>query len=141
MPSYSLRRLLWVGPVATLAAILITLLYYAVTKALGGQYLMPLDGSNSHFSPMPVLMPVVVILIAGLLATSLFGLLIRFTRRPATVFLSVCLAALLLSLGGPINLPAASIQTRIMLSGMHIIAAATITGGILLICHKDAKVP
>jgi ABC-type transport system involved in cytochrome c biogenesis permease subunit len=139
MPHCSLRRLLWVGPVATLAAFLVNLMYYGLTKALGEQYLMPLEGSNSLSSPMPVSMLGLVILIPGLLATIFFGLLVRFTRRPATVFLSVSLAALLLSLGGPVNLPAASMQTKILLGGMHIIAAAVITGGILLMRNNEAK--
>ena len=139
MPHCSLRRLLWVGPLATLAAILVNLLYYGLTKAFGEQYLMPLEGSNSLSGPMPVSMLGLVILIPGILATIFFGLLLRFTRRPVTVFLSVSLAALLLSLGGPINLPAVSMQTKILLGGMHIIAAAVITGGILLMCHNEAK--
>ena len=119
MPPYSLRRLLWGGPIATVAAILAALLYYGVTKALGEQYLLPLDENNSYLGPMPVLMPVVAILIPGLLATVFFGLLIRFSRKPATVFLSVSVAALILSFGGPFNLPAAPMQTKILLSGMQ----------------------
>jgi hypothetical protein len=141
MPPYSLRRLLWGGPVSTIAAILVNMLYFGVTKALGEKYLMPLDGSSSHLSPMPAIMPCVVILVTGLVATVFLGLLIRFTRRPAIVFLSVSAAALILSFGGPFNLPAASMQTKILLSGMHGIAAGIITGGILLMSHKDAKVP
>jgi hypothetical protein len=140
MPPYSLRRLPWAGPVATIAAILANLLYYGVTKALGGQYLIPLDGSSSQLGPMPILMPVVAILIPGLVATVFFGLLIRFAHRPATVFLSISVAALILSFGGPFNLPTATMQTKILLSGMHGIAAGIITGGILLMSHKDAKV-
>ncbi len=137
MPSYSLRRLLWGGPAATVVAILLVLLYYAITKSLGEQYLMPLDGNSAHVGPMPFLMPVVTILVPGLLATVFFGLLIRFTRKPATVFLSVSLAALILSFGGPFNLPAASLQTRLLLSGMQVIAAGGISGGILLFSHQD----
>ena len=100
---------------------------------------MPLDGNSSHLGPMPVSMPVLAILIAGLLATIFFGLLMRFARKPATVFLSVSMTALILSFGGPFNLPAATMQTKILLSGMHVIAAGIITGGILLMSHKDAK--
>jgi putative copper export protein len=139
MPPYSLRRLLWVGPVVTLAAILVNLSYYGVIKALGGQYLLPLDENSSHLVPMPVFMPVVIILITGLLATILFGLLIRFVPRPATVFLSVSVTALILSFGGPFNLPTGNMSTKILLSGMHVIAAAIITGGLLFLGHKDAK--
>ncbi len=139
MPAFSIRRLLWGGPVATFLAILAICLYYGVTKALGEQYLIPLDGGSSNLSPMPVLMPVITTLIPGLLASIFFGLLIRFSRKPATIFLSVSLAALLLSFGGPYYLPEVSLQTKILLAVMHILAAAVITGGILLICHKNAK--
>jgi hypothetical protein len=137
MPPYSLRRLLWGGPAATIAAILVVLLYYVVTRSLGEQYLMPLDGSAAHLGPMPILMPVVTILIPGLLATVFFGLLIRFSRKPATVFLSVSAAALILSFGGPFNLPAASMQTKLLLSGMQVIAAGVIISGILFFSHKN----
>ena len=138
MPPYSLRRLLWGGPVATVAAILTNLLYFAVTKALGERYILPLDGDSCHFSPMPVAMPVIAILVAGLLATVFFGLLIRFNRKPATAFLSVAVAALILSFGGPFNLPAASLITKLLLCGMNIIAAVIITVGILLMSHRNA---
>ena len=105
MPPYSLRRLSWAGPVATLAAILADMAYYALTKALGEQYRMPLDGNSSHLGPMPVLTPILAILVAGLLASIFFGLLLRFARKPATVFLSVSITALILSFGGPFDLP------------------------------------
>ena len=137
MPPYSLRRLLWGGPVATIAALLAVLLYFGITKSLGEQYLMPLDGESSR-GPMPILLPVIATLIPGLLATVFFGLLIRFSRKPATVFLSVSVTALILSFGGPSNLPGASFQTRILMSGMQVIAAGIISSGILLTSHKDA---
>jgi hypothetical protein len=141
MPPFSLRRLLWGGPLSILVAILANLFYYAMTKALGEQYLMPLGGGSFYLSPMPILMPVIVTLIPGLVAMVLFGLLLRYARRPATIFLSVSLAALILSFGGPFNLPAATMQTKMLLSGMHIIAAVIITIGILLLSHTDAKIP
>ena len=78
---------------------------------------------------------------AGLLASIFFGLLLRFSRSPATVFLSVSITALMLSFGGPFDLPNASLQTKILLSGMHLLAAGIITAGIFLMSHKDAKVP
>ena len=141
MHTYSLRRLLWAGPVATIAAILANLLYFDVTKALGVQYRLPLVGGGSHFFPMSALMPVVATLVPGLLATIFFALLIRFSHKPATVFLSVAVAALILSFGGPFNLPAGTLQTKILLSGMHLIAAGLITSGILLISRQNVKIP
>jgi hypothetical protein len=141
MPPYSLRRLAWAGPLATLAAILADGLYYALTKALGELYRMPLDGNSSHLGPMPVNTPILAILIAGLLASIFFGVLLRFARKPATVFLSVSITALILSFGGPFDLPSATMQTKILLSGMHVIAAGFITVGILLMSHNNSKVP
>ena len=141
MSAYSLRRLLWGGPSATIAAVLVNLLYYALTKALGEQYLIPLDGHSSNLTPMPFLMPVIVTLVPGLLATILFGLLIRFSRSPTVVFLSVCAAALILSFGGPYYLPAASLQTKILLSGMNLVGTAIISGGILLLSLRRTKNP
>ena len=140
MSSYSIRRLLWAGPVASITAVLVNLLYYALTKALGEQYLMPLDGSTSNLTPMPYLMPLLATLVPGLLATILFGLLIRFSRSPTIVFLSVCAAALILSFGGPYYLPAASLHTKILLSGMNLIGTAITTGGILLLSLKRTKI-
>ena len=141
MPPYSLRRLLWAGPAATLAAILADVLYYALTKILGEQYLLPLEGNSSRFGPLPVLTAILAILVAGLLASIFFGLLLRFSGSPATVFLSVSITALMLSFGGPFDLPSASLRTKILLSGMHLLAAGIITAGILSMSHKDAKVP
>ncbi len=141
MPPYSLRRLFWAGPVATLAAILANLAYYTLTKALGEQYRMPVDGFSSHLAPMQVITPVLAILFAGLVASGFFGLLLRFSRKPATVFLSVSITALILSFGGPFALPVANSQTKILLSGMQFLAAVIISAGILLMCHKDVRVP
>jgi hypothetical protein len=141
MPPYSVRRLSWAGPLATLAAILVDIVYYILTKALGEQYRIPLDGNSSHLGPMPVITPILAILVSGLLASIFFGLLLRFAKKPATVFLSVSITALILSFGGPFDLPSATLQTRILLSIMHIIAAGIITAGILFMSHKNVKVP
>lgn len=140
MRSFSLRRLLWAGPLATLLAVLVNLLFYGVTKALGQQYILPLDGGSSNLGPMPILMPIVVTLVPGLLATVLFGLLMRLARSPVVVFLSVCVAALILSFGGPFNLPSASLATKILLSIMNVIAGGIITAGILVLSLEKTKV-
>jgi hypothetical protein len=137
MPPYSLRRLSWAGPVATAAAILAGMLYYGVTRALGEQYLMPLKAGGSLPAPMTVSLIVAAILVPGLLATILFGFLIHFARRPGTIFLSVCVAALVLSFGGPFNLPGSGLQTKLLLSGMHGITAVIISGGILFLSRSD----
>ena len=137
MPPYSLRQLFWAGPAATLAAILADMAFFALTKAHGEQYSIPLDGYSSHLGPMQLITPVLAILIAGLLDTGFFGLLLRFSLKPATVFLSVSVTALILSFGGPFDLPAATTQTKILLCGMQFIAAVVITAGILFMSHQN----
>ncbi len=141
MSPFSLRKVYWAGPVATMLAILVDLIYFSITRALGEQYLIPLNERTTSLSSMPVLMPILAILVSGLVATVIFGLLVRFSKNPAIVFLSVATAALILSIGGPIYLPNAALHTKLLLSGMQLIASAIITGGILLLSHPKTKLP
>ncbi len=141
MRRYSLRRLVWAGPLATIIAIVATLFYYAVTRAFGEEYLMPMNSSGSLLRPMPAAMPVVAIVFVGLVATCFFGLLARFSPKPATVFLSVAIAALILSFGGSFYLPASTLPTKILLFGMNIIAGVIIAGGILVMSRNKGNHP
>ncbi|MGB8213675.1 MAG: DUF6069 family protein [Anaerolineales bacterium] len=141
MNAYSLRRLCWAGPAATLLALLADEGYYFATRSLGEQYLLPQDGNLAHSSPMPVLLPILAILAAGLAATVFFALLTRFSPAPASVFLSVAITALVLSFGAPFNLPNSPLMTKLLLSGMQVIAAVFISGGILWMSHKKKQVP
>ena len=136
MSPYSSRRLPWAGPAATLAAILVDVLYYFASKAAGESYLIPFNTSGSQPVPLPILNVIMAVLVSGLIASLFFGALLRFSRKPATVFLSVAITALILSFGGPFNLPDAAMQTKLLLSGMHLLAAAIITGGILFLSHE-----
>ncbi|HTX91055.1 MAG TPA: DUF6069 family protein [Anaerolineales bacterium] len=133
---YSLRRLLWAGPLATLAALAANSIYFIITKAFGEQYRIPLDTTGAHVSPMPPLMFILPTGLAGLAASVFFGLLIRFSRLPGVVFLSVAIAAFILSLGGPSSLPNTSLKTELLLSGMNLLTALLLTGGILLLSHR-----
>ncbi len=81
---------------------------------------------------MPATLIAIVILVCGLLATLFFGLLIRLVRKPVIVFISVMVTALILSFGGSFNLPLATLETRLLLSGMNILSAAFLTAGILV---------
>jgi hypothetical protein len=137
---YSLRRLLWAGPLATMTAIVANLLYFALTKTFGEQYLIPLDATGTHISPMPVLMFILPTLLVGLVAALFFGLLIHFSGVPAIVFLSVAIAALILSFGGPSSLPNTPLKTQLLLSGMNVLTAIFITGGILLLSRMKTKI-
>jgi hypothetical protein len=137
---YSLHRLLWAGPLATLLTLLVNFLYFIITKATGEQYLIPLDATGTHVNPMPPLMFILPTILVGLAATIFFGLLIRFSRVPAIVFLSVALAAMILSLGGPSSLPNTSLKTQLLLVGMNLLTGAFLTVGIPLLSRTNAKI-
>jgi hypothetical protein len=139
MRGYSLRRLAWAGPLATIIAIVATLFYYAVTRAFGEDYLMPMNSTGTLLHPMPAAMPVVAIVFVGMAATLFFGLLVRYSPKPATVFLSVAITALILSFGGSFYLPASALHTKILLGGMNIIAAMIIAGGILVMSRNKGN--
>lgn len=137
MPPYSLRCLAWAGPLAVLLAVLFNALYFLTTKALGEQYLLPLDESAARFGPMPLGMPLLTTAAIGLAAVLFFAFLIRFARRPVTVFLSVAVTALVVSFGGPFNLPAAPLQTKLLLCGMNVCTAVLLSGGMLLLSRSQ----
>ncbi len=136
MQGYSLQRLLWAGPLTTVSAAGANVIYYLASKALGEKYLIPLDQNGSQFAPMPVLVPLVGALIAGLLATFLFGALLRTARQPVTVFLSVAITAFILSLGGPFGIPAAALHTKLLMSGMNLVTAIILIAGILVFSRE-----
>ncbi len=136
MPVYTIPRLVLAGPLATGVAIGANLLYLAVTRALGEAYLLPLDANGSRLVPMPAQLPVIGVLFAGLLASLFFGLLIRYSRHPVTVFVSVAVTALILSFGGSFGVPEASLQTKLYMSGMNVLTAVIVVGGILLFSRE-----
>jgi hypothetical protein len=87
---------------------------------------------------MSVVMIILVTLISAILATGLYGLLSKIAPN-ATMppFLSITGTAFLVSFGGPMELPDTLMQTKILLSVMHIITAIFIIGG-FYIFHKKS---
>jgi hypothetical protein len=137
MQLFSLRRLLWAGPLVTLAAALANLLFYFISRALGGQYLFPVDAAGTRLEPMPAWMPVLPTLALGLVASLFFALLVRFARRPVTIFLSVAATALLVSFGAPAGLPGGTpLSTRFLLAGMNLLTALVLSAGILALSRN-----
>jgi hypothetical protein len=132
MLTFSLRRLFWIGLLMTVLAIAINSLYYGLSRLAGETYPMPLNGTGSRIGPMPILMPVIATALLGLTATLFFVLLVRFTRQPVVIFVSVAFTALLVSFGGPLSLPeVVPLRTRLLLCGMHVLTAAVIVLGLL----------
>jgi hypothetical protein len=136
MRVYSIPKLVLAGPCSTGIAVGANLVYFFLTRSLGETYLLPLDANASQLAPMPALMPVIGAIFAGLLASLFFGLLICYSRHPVTVFLSVAVTALILSFGGSFGVPGAVLPTKLYMSGMNILTALIVVGGILIFSRE-----
>lgn len=114
-------RLLWVGPLAIVAAVVANLIVRAVAVAA----LRP----DPRFMPLSLVMPIVFTTIGVLGATIVYAVVGRFSRRPVTLFRQIALVTLVVSLipdllllGG--GMPGASIATVAPLIAMHVVAWA-----------------
>ncbi len=131
-----ISKLWWVGTVAALSAAVANVVVYFVAQAvLGGPIVMPYQGPGTAALPLPLAPVIFASLIPALGATVLLGLLGRFTRYPAQIFLAVSVVFLLFSLGGPFSLPIA-LALQLALVVMHIVAGVA-TVGVLVTLGKE----
>jgi hypothetical protein len=135
--TFSLRRLLWAGPLTVVVANLANLLFYAGTRALGQQYLMTIAGPSKPAVAMPVLSVVLATSVAAAGACLVFAGLLKVSHVPLPPFLSISVAALLVSFGGPFSLAGATtVTTKLLLCGLHLISAVTIVGGLVFLTRR-----
>jgi hypothetical protein len=93
----SMRRLLWVGPLAIVAAVAANLLFVAIAN--------PLTGVSPDF-PALTFEAIAVFTVWGVLAAVIvFALVARFSRRPIWLYRRIALVALLLSLIPDLAMP------------------------------------
>jgi len=139
MQKFIPNKIIWFGVFISIISIMANLIFFAFTKALGEKYLIPLTESPVVTSPMSIVMVILATLISAILATGLYSLLLKVSPN-ATLppFLSITGTAFLVSFGGPMELPDTLMQTKILLSVMHIITAIIIIGGFYLF-HKNTK--
>lgn len=131
------NNIIWFGIFISIITILTNLIFFAVTKALGEQYPIPLTETANATSPLSVAMIIQATLISVLLATGLFSLLTRIAPNAVLPpFLSITITAFIVSFGGPMELPNTLIKTKILLSVMHIITAVIIIGGYYIFHEK-----
>lgn len=116
----SFGRLLWVGPLAVLAAVIANVLVSITAVAL--------VGISPEFDPLHV-RPVIGFTVVGVLgAVIVFALVARFSRRPVRLFRRIALVVLLLSFVPDLSLLYASpyagttVQSVIVLMLMHVVA-------------------
>ncbi len=137
---FSLRRLIWAGPLAAGLATIANLFFYSITKSAGEQYLISLSGPSKPLEPLPVVSILLSTLVSAVGATLILAVLLKITHVPLPPFLSISTAALLVSFGGPFSLEGGtSLVTKLLLSTMNIIAGVIIVGGLLYFSRKKSK--
>ena len=108
---------------AVLGAAAATLTVWAVTGPLAGVDLRVHVGSGTqHVGPATV---VAVSVLTGLAAWALLAALEHFSPRAPTIWTAIALAALALSLAGPLT-SGATTAAKMALTGMHLAAAAVL---------------
>jgi hypothetical protein len=100
-------------------------------NALGVACMAPLGPPGSPLQAIQPFNVIMLCLVPGLIAGLLLAGLGRLTRSPRPSFLAIAGAFLLLSLIPDWALPMDSLATRILLSLMHLVAAALIVGALL----------
>ena len=108
---------------AVLGAAAATLTVWAVAGPLAGVDLRVHVGSGTqHVGPATV---VAVSVLVGLAAWALLAALEHFSPRAPTIWTAIALAALALSLAGPLT-SGATTAAKMALTGMHLAAAAVL---------------
>jgi hypothetical protein len=130
-------RLWWVGPLAAAAAAVANVIVFMIEKNLFGlEFIMPLQ-PGAEAAPLTVVPVIVTSVIPAIAATILFAVLGRFTRRPILIFQIIALLFLIVSFGGPLNLPVDA-ATKAGLGVMHIGAWAAIVGVLTTLGRKNS---
>lgn len=123
----SSRKLVWVGPLAVVCAIIANLLVRAVVVAF-----FDVSSTFEYFQAPYIVGSTIIYLLLAIFA---FVLVSRFARRPVRFYRILALAALLVSLLFPVMalngaLPAPGMNVHIFWSMivMHILSAAIVVG-------------
>jgi len=141
--STSLGKLVWVGPLAVIAAILANVLfYYFVTLALQVPLMAPEQFPPPDLSPIPVTDILIFSLIFSVGAVIVFALVVHFSRRPIRTYLIVCFIVLILSLFLPLRIPTPPVPmaTKWSLVMMHMIGGIVVVGTLVMLCSEKASV-
>jgi hypothetical protein len=137
LPQFSIRRLLWAGPLVTALAVGADLLFFFITRSLGERYFVTLGGPGQPAGLMPVSFIVAPTIAVAVGASVLFAFLLKISRAPLPPFLSISAMALLISFGAPLSLTGGTqLSTKLLLGVMQILTAGVIVVGILVFTRK-----
>jgi hypothetical protein len=122
------RKLLWVGPVAAVAAFVAVVVVFGIAGLFGVPLEVMAPPTYETLSPMEVSFIAQATFPPAIGATILLAILGRFTRRPFLNFQIIALVVfLLLTFGGPLSLPVSGL-VKLVLAAMHVVAAGAIVG-------------
>lgn len=115
----ALRRLLWAGPLAIVAAIIANVVLYYIAVAAIGPLLVPTAPEGAVSAG--------IVAVATLMGTLggwiVFALFVRFSKRPIYWYQIVAVVMLVLSLASPLTVGIPSTAVIVTLELMHILAA------------------
>jgi hypothetical protein len=128
----------WVALAAGAAALLGNLIIFFVGQNLLGLSLMipQAPGSSTALVPLTIGPIVGASIVPAIGAAVLLAVLGRFVKRPFRVFQIVAAVILLLSFGGPLNLPIGGAEKVVMVV-MHVVTAAVIVGVLSVLGRKQ----
>ena len=131
-------KLWWVALAAGAAALLGNLIIFFVGQNLLGLSLMipQAPGSSTALVPLTIGPIVGASIVPAIGAAVLLAILGRFVKRPFRVFQIVAAVILLLSFGGPLNLPIGGAEKVVMVV-MHVVTAAVIVGVLSVLGRKQ----
>lgn len=134
----SSRKLVWVGPLTIVCAVIVNLLVRAVVVAFFG-----VSSTFQYFQAPYIIGSTIVYLLLAIFA---FMLVIRFAHRPVRFYRILALVALLVSLLFPVMalngaLPAPGMNMHIFWSMiiMHIISASIVVGLLTTLTRQHAS--
>jgi hypothetical protein len=128
----SFGRLAAAGAIAAIIAAVADVVVYSIARASGVSMVMPYQWGQPP-AVLPISIIVSTVVVAAVLATIAFGLLVKFTLRGMRVFQIVSVPALLVSFAGPLSLAQTAVSTKATLVAMHIVAAAGMVGALSLL--------
>lgn len=130
-------RLLWLAPVAALAAAGANGLVYFVASALGFISQDLLISTPGGEAPLTIA-PVVISSIVGALgAAAVFAIIGLFARRPVRLFRIIAAVVLVLSFATPLTIPDAPVSMILSLEVMHVVAWAVIVGLLTTLARQE----
>ena len=120
------HKLWWLALAAGVTAFIGNLIVFFVAQNLLGLSLMiPQSLGSTTLAPLSIAPILVTSIIPAIAAAVLLAILGRFVKRPFRVFQIIAAIVLLLSFGGPLNLPIGGAE-KVVLATMHVLTAVAI---------------